>query len=71
MAQENEQKKIPDKGGDLQNRSNRDILLYLYVLIRQNKKWWLLPFLVVLAFLSIFVSLSGNQAVLPAIYALF
>ena len=51
--------------------SNRDILLFLFLAIKENRKWWLLPFLFVLAFLSIFVSLTGNTALLPAIYALF
>ena len=71
MTPENEHKERPMDGQKNEKNSNWDILLYLFVLIRQNKKWWLVPFLVVLAFLSIFVSLSGNQAILPAIYALF
>jgi len=52
-------------------KSNMDLLLYLFILIRENKKWWLLPLLIILAFLSLFVSLTGNQSILPAIYALF
>jgi hypothetical protein len=52
-------------------KSNRDLLLALYILIKANKKWWLIPLLMVLAFLSLFVSLTGNQSILPAIYALF
>ncbi len=51
--------------------NNRDLLLFLYVLIKQNRKWWLLPFLFVLGILSLFVSLTGNTSLLPAIYALF
>ena len=51
--------------------NNKDVLLALFVLIKNNKKWWLLPLLIVLAFLSLFVSLSSNNSVLPAIYALF
>lgn len=47
------------------------MFLPLYDLMRHNKKWWLLPFLAVLAFLFIFVGLSGNRVILPAIYALF
>lgn len=52
-------------------RNNKDIIVALFILIKENKKWWLLPFLFVLAFLGIFVSLTGNQSILPAIYALF
>lgn len=63
------------KGMDNKNRpeikNNADLLLYLLVRIKTTGKWWLLPLLIVLAFLSIFVSLTGNTAVLPAIYALF
>jgi hypothetical protein len=55
----------------VQFKNNRDLLLYLFLLIRQNRKWWLLPFLFVLAFLGLFVSLTGNTSLLPAIYALF
>lgn len=47
------------------------ILTELFFLIKLHKKWWLLPFLFVLAFLSLFISLTGNQSILPAIYALF
>ena len=52
-------------------KANMDLILGLYLLIRTSKKWWLLPFLFVLAFLALFVSLTGNQSILPAIYALF
>jgi len=52
-------------------KSNFELLMVLFVLIKTHKKWWLLPLLIVLAFLSLFVTLSGNQSVLPAIYALF
>ena len=51
--------------------SNRDLLLYLFVQIRQNKKWYLLPLLAILGFLGLFVALTGNSSILPAIYALF
>lgn len=51
--------------------SNRDLLLFLLILIKENKKWWLLPWILVLAILGLFVGLTGNQSILPAIYALF
>ena len=51
--------------------SNRDLLLYLYLQIKMNKKWYLLPLLAVLGFLGLFVALTGNTSILPAIYALF
>ncbi|MDD5568012.1 MAG: DUF5989 family protein [Candidatus Omnitrophota bacterium] len=51
--------------------SNLELLKALFLLIKLNKKWWLLPLLAILAFLGLFISLTGNQSVLPAIYALF
>jgi len=52
-------------------RGNHDLLIRLFFLIKENKKWWLLPVLAVLALLGLFTGLSGNQSILPAIYALF
>jgi hypothetical protein len=51
--------------------SNRAVLMALFRMIHQNRNWWLMPILMVLAFLSLFVSLTGNSSILPAIYALF
>jgi len=51
--------------------SNRELLSKIFILIIQHKKWWLMPFFLVLAFLGLFFSLSGNQSLLPALYALF
>lgn len=52
-------------------RKNTEILWQIFILIKEYKKWWLLPLLFILIVLSLFVSLSGNQSILPAIYALF
>ena len=38
--------------------------------LRQNKKWWLLPIVVVLLFMAILVALAGTPAA-PFIYTLF
>lgn len=68
-----EEKKPEDKPRLKKSKitSNKELLIELFLMIRQHKKWWLLPLLLVLAFLSIFVNLAGNSAILPAIYALF
>lgn len=76
MSEQNE-----DKTGDRKNEktpieqikfeNNRELLIYLFILIKENKKWWLLPLFLILAFLSLFAGLTGNTAILPAIYALF
>ena len=39
--------------------------------LRQEKKWWLAPILVILGLLSIFIVLTESSSLLPAIYALF
>jgi hypothetical protein len=52
-------------------KDNYELLLYLYMAIINKKKWWLLPLLALLAFLSLFVGLSTNSSVLPLIYAIF
>ncbi len=63
--------KKPAKKTLPQMNSNKDLLIYLFLLIKENKKWWLLPLLFVLALLGLFVGLTGNQSILPAIYAFF
>ena len=45
----------------------RDFLRFL----REEKKWWLGPIVVVLALLAVFILLTERSALLPAIYALF
>lgn len=52
-------------------RANYELLKELLFLIILYKKWWLLPLFLVLSFLSLFIGLSGDQSILPAIYALF
>jgi hypothetical protein len=67
MSEEKPAPEIPK--GEI--RSNWDLIVLLFIMIKTRRKWWLLPLLLVLAFLGIFVSLTGNQSILPAIYALF
>lgn len=47
-----------------------NVLGELWSLLRANKKWWLLPILVVLVLLGALIVLSGT-AVAPFIYTLF
>jgi len=46
------------------------ILREFWDFLRQNKKWWLLPALVMLLLLGVFVVLAGTGAG-PFIYTLF
>jgi hypothetical protein len=46
------------------------ILSEFWYFLRQNKKWWLLPILVILVLFSVLMLLSGTVAA-PFIYTLF
>jgi uncharacterized protein DUF5989 len=46
------------------------ILSEVWYLLRQNKKWWLLPIIFVLLLVSLLMVL-GNTVVAPFIYTLF
>ena len=79
MNKEPDMKGQPEQTGDTEIpeteipefESNRDLLIYFYLQIKQNRKWFLIPLWLVLAFLALFASLTGNTTILPAIYALF
>lgn len=53
-------------GQQRRNTMVGEFLLFL----RQNKKWWMLPILLVLALLTALVLLSGSGAA-PFIYTIF
>ena len=46
------------------------VLVQLLQFAVSNKKWWLLPFVIVVAVLSTFVVLAGSGAA-PLVYTLF
>lgn len=52
-------------------KNNKELLIYLFLRIKQTGKWWLIPLLMLLAVFSLFISLTGNQSILPAIYVIF
>ena len=52
-------------------QSNREFLSFLYQRIRQKRKWWLLPVLLLLYLLASMFNLPGKESVLPALYFLF
>jgi hypothetical protein len=53
-----------------QNRQEASFLGELWTLIREKKKFWLVPIILVLLLLGVLVLLSGT-AVAPFIYTLF
>lgn len=52
------------------NQRESSFLVELWALIRQQRKYWLIPIVAVLLLLGLLVSLSGT-AVAPFIYTLF
>jgi hypothetical protein len=56
--------------GDLANQPQPDLLHELAHMIAHNKKWWLVPILVMLLVLGLIVFLGGTAAA-PFIYTLF
>jgi hypothetical protein len=47
------------------------VLKELWLFLRERKKWWLLPIIVVLLFLGFLIAISGGSALGPFIYTLF
>jgi hypothetical protein len=47
------------------------VLLELWLFLRQEKKYWLLPIVVVFVLLGLLIVLSQSSAVAPFIYTLF
>ncbi len=60
-----------DKSVKERLKENWEVLSEIWSLILLHKRWALVPVFLVLAVLSLFISLAGGSSVLPAIYALF
>lgn len=43
----------------------------LFLFLKETKRWWLAPIIIVLLLLGIFIFLTEGSAVLPFIYTLF
>ena len=68
----NFQKELETKiKGKSRLRQNYEIIKLLFNYVKENKKWWLIPFILVLAFFGIFISFVGSSSVMPILYALF
>lgn len=63
--------KEKNKGLKQRLSENMEILREIFALIVLHKRWALFPVFLVLAVLSLFITLAGGSSVLPAIYALF
>jgi hypothetical protein len=47
------------------------VLLDFWQFLRDRKKWWLLPIVLVLLFLGFLIIMTGGSALGPFIYTLF
>ena len=48
-----------------------DILRELYLFMKERKKFWLAPVIIVLLLLGILIVFGGTSAIAPFIYTLF
>jgi len=48
-----------------------DILKDLWLFMKERKKFWLLPIIIVLLVLGILIVLGGSSALAPFVYSLF
>jgi hypothetical protein len=48
-----------------------EIIWETLALLRERKKWWLLPILILLLVFGVLVVLAGSSAIAPFIYTLF
>jgi Family of unknown function (DUF5989) len=61
----------PTKSFDeLKNQGRSSLIIEFVYFLGQNKKWWLLPILLVMGLVGILVLLAGTGAA-PFIYTLF
>lgn len=48
-----------------------DFLKDIWEFLKERKKFWLLPMIITLIFLSLLILLGGSSAIAPFIYTLF
>jgi hypothetical protein len=50
---------------------NMEFLRDLWLFLKERKKWWLVPLMVLLVLITLFIVLGGSSALAPFIYTLF
>jgi hypothetical protein len=60
----------PNRLEDLKTPSRKSLVSEFWYFLMQNKKWWLLPILLLMGLMGLLVLLSGTGAA-PFIYTLF
>lgn len=66
----NSQKDKAKKFDELAQQKRNSIIVEFWGFLKYNKKWWLIPILIVLLILCLLVLLGGT-AIAPFIYPLF
>ena len=61
----------PDSFAEQADMQAPSFLRELWDFVCHNKKWWLIPIIIVLLVVSILVLLTANTALAPFIYAIF
>jgi polyferredoxin len=67
---DNLKEKDRDRFNELAQQKRNSIIKEFWLFLRDNKKWWLLPILIILLILGLLV-LIGGSALAPFIYPLF
>jgi hypothetical protein len=62
--------KSDDFASQVSEGRNRNVVAELFDLLKENKKWWLLPIVFMMLTLGLLVLLGGTAAA-PFIYTLF
>lgn len=62
---------MSDQNDTLKPPENISFFGELWLFLKQEKKWWLTPILLILLGLGFFIVLTESSAVMPFIYALF
>ncbi|WP_435010667.1 DUF5989 family protein [Tundrisphaera lichenicola] len=60
----------PDRLERLARQSQPSIVAEFFAFLRENKKWWLLPILLLIAVLGLLIALASTGAA-PFIYTMF
>ena len=50
---------------------NKNLILEFFDYLKTNKKWWLLPTIIMLTIVGLLVIFGQSSAAVPFIYALF
>lgn len=48
-----------------------EFLRDLWIFLKERKKWWLVPLIVLIVLIAVLVILGGTSALAPFIYTLF